>query len=126
MPAQDLRMEVPADSSPVLIFNGVNNLLYPATGDILVQVDGSVLPTLGRNEYAQVVLAPGTNELVLGHWDLVRFTDTYTFEVETPMVYVRVRSRPQSTEFEKLKVSLDYIEERYTPVRVPDDWGADG
>lgn len=119
IPSQDLRAEVPRDSVRAVFFNASHDLAYALTGDVQVQIDGEVLPTLGRGEYVQVFLTPGSHELVLRHWDVVRFSDTYTLDVGTSGATYRVWCRPLSTRYERVETPLDSIQAALAPVIAP-------
>lgn len=119
IPTQDLRAEVPQDSVRAVFFNASHDLAYALTGDVQVEIDGEILPTLGRGEYVQVFLAPGPHELVLRHWDVIRFSDTYTLDVGPSGGVFRVWCRPLSTKYERVDMPLDAIQAELSPVSAP-------
>jgi hypothetical protein len=124
LPSQDLATPVPAGYVRVVFFNDTVEALYPASGNIRVQLNGSTAPSLYLNHYAQLFVAPGRYELMLEHWDLVTFTDHYTIELRGPEMFIRIWCSPVSTKYEVVGALPESFEEKFIGGRDPAQWPA--
>ena len=117
----DQRLDVPAPSglARVVFFNTSNKALYPASGFVRIQLNGSTIPTVNHDRYTQIFLEPGEYDLLLQHVDLVTFTSKYRITVDGPDLFIAAYSQLVSTGFKVHKQLPARFEQHWRPAKLP-------
>jgi hypothetical protein len=103
-------------------FNTSDKILYPASGSVRIQVDGSSVPTVHHDQYVQIHLPPGPHHLLLEHWDMVVFTSEYDVQIQGSDQYFEVYSHPFSTQFKEVAALPADFRSRWRPAKTPETW----
>jgi hypothetical protein len=124
LPSQDISVGASAGKTRIVFFNSSNPALYFESGVIRIRLNGDTVPSLWLRKYVQVVVDPGEYELLLEHYDLFSFTDTYSLSLPPGDVFLEVYCSPISTKFKRHESIPPEFARRYTPGRDPVKWNA--
>ena len=125
LPSQYLSADVPSGLVRVVLFNTSNRALYFESGAIRIRLDGRTVPTLWLDEYAQIFVEPGVHRLLLEHYDVFQFTDTYSVSFSGREVFLEAWCRPISTTFRQVEALPSEFSQRFSPARDPAEWNAE-
>ena len=123
LPPQEAKV-APTGLTRVMFFNTSNRALYFESGWIRIRLDGRTVPTLWLNEYVQIFVQPGSHELLLEHYDVFSFTDTYRLEVAGREMLLEVWCRPFSTTFRQVDALPSNFATDFSAARKPAEWNA--
>ena len=124
LPSQDIVSGAPEGKTRVVFFNSSSPGLYFESGVIRIRLNGDTVPSLWLRKYVQVVVDPGEYNLLLEHYDLFSFTNTYTLSLPPGDVFLEVYCSPISTKFKRHESLPLNFKRRYTPGRDPAKWNA--
>jgi hypothetical protein len=86
----------------VVFYNDTNILLYPSSSGIGIEViiDGMLVSKLKWDQRIEVYIKKGRHHLMLTHWDVFKFTDSYELNVTEDNYLITLYCRPVSTAYE--------------------------
>jgi len=123
--SQDIAAPIPAGLVRVVFFNTSNRALFFESGWIRIRLDGRTVPTLWLDEYTQILIEPGDHLLLLEHFDLFQFTDTYTVTFSGTEMFLEVWCTPISTKFRQVEALPAEFSQRFNVARDPAEWNAE-
>ncbi len=125
MPSQYVSTAIPAGFVRVVFFNTSNRALFFESGWIRIRLDGRTVPTLWLDEYTQIFIEPGEHRLLLEHFDLFQFTDTYMVTFSGTEMFLEVWCTPISTKFRQVEALPPEFSQHFSPARDPVEWNAE-
>ena len=123
--SQDISAPVPTGVVRVVFFNTSNRALFWESGWIRIRLDGRTVPTLWLDEYTQILTEPGEHRLLLEHFDLFQFTDTYTVTFSGTEVFLEVFCTTLSTKFRQVERLPAQFPQHFNVARDPAEWNAE-
>lgn len=105
--------KIPEDMCRVIFFNDSHDLLYALSGKMRIGLNNKEIGTINRNEYLEVNLRRGSNELFLEHWDVLVFKSKHDVVFENDTNYVSVKTKPTSNDYRIMESKPDNFEKKY-------------
>ncbi len=101
----------------MLVFN--DSSMLTSTGPIEIAIDGFHVAALGRYEYMEIPIAPGSHVIVVRHKEFFfpkYYENTYEFEITDPAgLFMRVFTRLSSTGFMMVRELPRSFSSRFRP-----------